>query len=139
MIDKYASRIWEIIRPLLDFPEGHPAPAFETGDPWHSVVFHDLPTLRGRTHHTIPKAQGSLELGGYHHPVKVISVLCTDKELTRWYENGIRVSLRVTVETRGAAQELVDSGGMIMGGRYKANHYVPRPRSSTPHTESPPT
>ncbi|KAJ7924131.1 hypothetical protein B0H13DRAFT_2654903 [Mycena leptocephala] len=82
MIDKYASRIWEIIRPLLDFPEGHPAPAFETGDPWHSVV------------------QGSLELGGYYHPVKAISVLCTDEELTRRYENGIRVSLRVTVETR---------------------------------------
>lgn len=139
MIDKYASCIWEIIRPLLDFLEGHPAPAFETGDPWHSVVFHDLPTLRGRTHYTIPKVQGPLELGGYYHPVKAISVLCTDEELTRRYENGIRVSLRVTVETRGAVQELVDSGGMIMGGRYKANHYVPWPCSSMPHTESPPT
>jgi hypothetical protein len=102
---------------MLNFPEGHPAPAFETGDPWHSIVFHDLPTLPDRAHYTIPKVQGSLELGGYYHPVKAISVLCTDEELTRRYENGIQVSLRVTVETRDAVQELVDSGGMIWAVR----------------------
>ncbi|KAF7339025.1 hypothetical protein MVEN_01978700 [Mycena venus] len=139
MIEKYASRIWEIIRPILHFPDGHPSPAFETGDPWHSVVFHDLPALPQRAEYTIPKVQNSLEIGGYYHPVKAISVLCTDEELARRCENGTWVSLRVTVETKDAAQELVDSGGMIMGGRYKATHYVPRSRSSTPRAESPPT
>ena len=79
----------------------------------------------------------TFEFGGYYHPVKAVSVLCTDEELTHRCENGTRVSLRVTVETKDAAQELVNSGGMIIGGRYKATHYVPRLRSSTPRAESP--
>ncbi|KAF7355664.1 hypothetical protein MSAN_01484200 [Mycena sanguinolenta] len=139
MIEKYALRIWEIIRPMLHFPDDHPPPAFESSDPWHSVVFHNVLALAQRASYTIPAVQYSLGLGGYHHTVKAISVLCTDEELARRHENGTRVSLRVTVETKEAAQKLVDLGGMIMGGRLKAYHYAPRARSPATHAESLPT
>ncbi|KAF7366212.1 hypothetical protein MVEN_00498400 [Mycena venus] len=136
MIDKYASQIWDSIRHVLGFPEGHPSPIFETGDSWHSVVFHNLPALPRRELYTLQRLQESLETGGFHGVVKACSIMCTDDELTRRGQNGIPVSMRVTVTTKEAAQELIDGGGMVLGGRYRATPYIPR--SCSPRADSVP-
>ncbi|KAK7021479.1 hypothetical protein R3P38DRAFT_3397014 [Favolaschia claudopus] len=131
IIDKYASQIWNIIRPVLHFPAGHPIPAFDTGDAWHSVVFHNVPPLPERQAYDPLNIRQMLTAGGFRHTVKAFSVLCTDEELSRRHSERLPVPLRVTVNSREAAQELVDNGGLIMGGRYKATHYVPRRRQIT--------
>ncbi|KAJ7768915.1 hypothetical protein B0H16DRAFT_1781075 [Mycena metata] len=130
IIKKYASRMWDRLRPILGYPVGYPTPVFETGDSWHSVVFHDVPALPTRAHYTHAAIQDSLEAGGFHHTIKAFSVLCTDEELSRRLRNGSPLSLRVTVPTRDAAQQLIDLGGLILGGRCRAAHYLPRPRST---------
>ncbi|KAJ7721997.1 hypothetical protein B0H16DRAFT_1737954 [Mycena metata] len=101
IIEKYASRIWDRIQPVLQYPVGHPAPGFETGDPWHSVVFHHVPALHTRDSYAHSDLQNSLEAGGFHHPVKAFSILCTDEELDRRSRLGLPVALRVTVSSQG--------------------------------------
>jgi hypothetical protein len=137
MIEKYATSIWNAIRPVLGYPAGHPCPTFETGNPWHSVVFHNVPSLDGRKSYDLLNIRQMLTAGGFRHTVKAFSILCTDEELSRRWVRRLTVPMRVTVDSREAAQELVDHGGMILGGRYRATHYVPRPHRPTPPPTDP--
>ncbi|KAJ7024678.1 hypothetical protein C8F04DRAFT_1270062 [Mycena alexandri] len=130
IIEKYAVRIWDRLRSTLDFPPGHPSPVFETGDSWHSVVFHNVPPLRNRSFYRLPDLQKSLETGGFLHGVKAFSVLCTDEELAHRMQKNLPVSLRITVASSDAAQQLVDHGGLLLGGRYRASHYSIRTRAT---------
>ncbi|KAJ6567611.1 hypothetical protein DFH09DRAFT_1081058 [Mycena vulgaris] len=80
MIDTYAHKLWNVLRPLLQFPVGHPHPTFDIGDSWHSVVFHNVPALQ-RKHYTLSGIRDSLRSGGFDHAVKAFSILCDDNEL----------------------------------------------------------
>ncbi|KAJ6599720.1 hypothetical protein DFH09DRAFT_1070448 [Mycena vulgaris] len=129
MIDTYAHKLWDVLRPLLRFPAGHPHPTFDTGDSWHSVVFHNVPALQ-RKHYTLSGIRDSLCSGGFDHAVKAFSILCDDNELDRRRAAFLGVPVRVSVLTATAAEQLVQEGGNLIGGRYCATHYIPRPRDT---------
>ncbi|KAJ7743057.1 hypothetical protein B0H14DRAFT_2637494 [Mycena olivaceomarginata] len=100
MIEKYATSIWNAIRPVLGYPAGHPCPTFETGNPWHSVVFHNVPSLEGRKSYDLLNVRQMLAAGGLHHTVKAFSILCTDKELSHRWVDRLTVPMRMTVDSR---------------------------------------
>jgi hypothetical protein len=129
LIETHQESIWRAIKPILRLPDTHPPPVFELAEPWHSVVFHNLPAS-GRSCYTLPLVQESLRVGGFDNVVKAIALLCSDEELRRRIDGGIPVSMRVSVPTAAAAQQLIDTGGSIIGGRYQATHYIPKPRTS---------
>ncbi|KAJ7752520.1 hypothetical protein DFH07DRAFT_774453 [Mycena maculata] len=130
MIETYALRIWDVLKPILQFPNNLPSPVFETGGSWHSVVFHNLPAAK---HHccALPHVQESLREGGFNHVVKAVSILCDDQELERRVKNKIPISMRISVP-----QQLVDRGGQIVGGRFRATHYLAKPRPLAPRSRS---
>ncbi|KAJ7207569.1 hypothetical protein GGX14DRAFT_567520 [Mycena pura] len=132
MIDTYAHKLWAVLRPLLHFPVDHPHPPFDTGDSWHSVVFHNVPTLRQRNCYTLSGIRDSLRSGGFDHAVKAFAILCDDVEFDRRQAAFLGVPMRVSVLTATAAQQLIRDGGNLIGGRCKATHYIPRRRDSTP-------
>ncbi|KAJ7713529.1 hypothetical protein DFH07DRAFT_784558 [Mycena maculata] len=112
MIETYTRRIWDVLKPILRLPDNLPLPMFETGGSWHSVVFHNLPAAKHDCY-ALPHVQESLREGGFNHVVKAISILCDDQELERRVKNKIPISMRVSVLTEAAAQQLVDRGGHI--------------------------
>ncbi|KAJ6597412.1 hypothetical protein B0H10DRAFT_1959767 [Mycena sp. CBHHK59/15] len=104
---------------------------FETGGSWHSVVFHNLPAT-ARTCYTLPLIQESLEEGGFGGIVKAFAFLCSDEEFARRSKEKVPVSMRVSVLSAADARQLVEEGGSIIGGRYRASHYAAKPRCPTP-------
>ncbi|KAJ7494412.1 hypothetical protein B0H11DRAFT_2277156 [Mycena galericulata] len=135
MIETYTRRIWDVLKPILRLPDNLPLPVFETGGSWHSVVFHNLPAAKHDCY-ALPHVQESLREGGFNHVVKAISILCDDQELERRVKNKIPISMRVSVLTEAAAQQLVDRGGHIVGGRFRATHYLAKPRTLAPRPKS---
>ncbi|KAJ7482113.1 hypothetical protein B0H11DRAFT_2193450 [Mycena galericulata] len=135
MIETYTRRIWDVLKPILRLPDNLPLPMFETGGSWHSVVFHNLPAAKHDCY-ALPHVQESLREGGFNHVVKAISILCDDQELERRVKNKIPISMRVSVLTEAAAQQLVDRGGHIVGGRFRATHYLAKPRTLAPRPKS---
>ncbi|KAJ7434055.1 hypothetical protein B0H11DRAFT_2208570 [Mycena galericulata] len=135
MIETYTLRIWDALKPILHFPDNHPSPVFETGGSWHSVVFHNLPAAKHDCY-ALLHVQDSLREGGFNHVVKAVSILCDDQELERRVKNKIPISMRVSVLTEAAAQQLVDRGGHIVGGRFRATHYLAKPRALAPRPKS---
>ncbi|KAJ7501410.1 hypothetical protein B0H11DRAFT_2188983 [Mycena galericulata] len=135
MIETYTLRIWDALKPILHFPDNHPSPVFETGGSWHSVVFHNLPAAKHDCY-ALLHVQDSLREGGFNHVVKAVSILCDDQELERRVKNKIPISMRVSVLTEAAAQQLVDRGGHIVGGIFRATHYLAKPRTLAPRPKS---
>lgn len=115
LIETHKDIIWRAIKPILRISDTHPPPVFESAESWHSVVFHKLPAS-GRSCYTLPLVQESLRTGGFDHVVKVIALLCSDEELRRRIDGGIPMSMRVSIPTAAAAQQLIDTGGTIIGG-----------------------
>ncbi|KAJ7482130.1 hypothetical protein B0H11DRAFT_2280202 [Mycena galericulata] len=135
MIETYTLRIWDALKPILHFPDNHPSPVFETGGSWHSVVFHNLPAAKHDCY-ALLHVQDSLREGGFNHVVKAVSILCDDQELERRVKNKIPISMRVSILTEAAAQQLVDRGGHIVGGIFRATHYLAKPRTLAPRPKS---
>ncbi|KAJ7893581.1 hypothetical protein B0H13DRAFT_2339612 [Mycena leptocephala] len=118
LIETHKDIIWRAIKPILRISDTHP------------------PLSSGCSCYTLPLVQESLRTGGFDHVVKAIALLCSDEELRHRIDGGIPVSMRVSVPTAAAAQQLINTGGTIIGGRYHATHYIPKPRTAEQHPNS---
>ncbi|KAJ6605202.1 hypothetical protein DFH09DRAFT_1353746 [Mycena vulgaris] len=124
IIDSHMDTIWSALRPLLGYSEGHECPRVDSGRPWHSVVFRDVPKLPSRDQYNISNAQRWLATGGFTSKVKAVSVLCSPEA----FEDSPSVSLRVSLSMEEYAQQLVDKGANLFGAWCRASHYVARSR-----------
>ncbi|KAJ6578752.1 hypothetical protein DFH09DRAFT_1276206 [Mycena vulgaris] len=124
IIDSHMDTIWSALWSLLGYSKGHECPRVDSGRPWHSVVFRDVPKLPSRDQYNILNAQRWLATGGFTSKVKAVSVLCSPEA----FEDSPSVSLRVSLLMEKYAQQLVDKGANLFGAWCRASHYVARSR-----------
>ncbi|KAJ6607852.1 hypothetical protein B0H10DRAFT_1955896 [Mycena sp. CBHHK59/15] len=126
-IGAHASAIWDAVRPLLGFPEGQAHPQFDWGNPWCSVVFHDVPVCGRPKHKFTPKTvQTWLGTGDFSGTVKAVSVLCQEDD----FATKQAISLHVSVLLDTDAEYLVENGGNLFGMRCRVSHYIARPHAA---------
>lgn len=118
--------IWGAIRVLLGFSKQHACPRVDTGEPWHSVVIHNVPVLARDEPSLIPADW--LEMGGFRGKVENFSFMCSFDELFKKKFASVRVSL----SSHADAELLVEKGALLFGSRCAVSHYVAKPRERTP-------
>ncbi|KAJ6458788.1 hypothetical protein C8R45DRAFT_942625 [Mycena sanguinolenta] len=120
--------IWQAIRPLIRFPADCPCPRVDGGSSWHSVVVHDVPTVKDTHRGSETSLTQWLYNGGFLGHVEDSSILCTDEALV---EREL-VPVRLALSSRGNAEFLVENGALLFGSRCRVSHYVARSKSNAP-------
>ncbi|KAJ7438200.1 hypothetical protein B0H11DRAFT_1935391 [Mycena galericulata] len=124
------AKIWKAIHPLLGLPAAYSRPPFELDNPWHSVVFHGVPTPPDRKPDTftLEAVEAWLDPGDVKGPVKAFSVLCRPED----FGTKTSVAVRVSLSSEADAQRLVENGGCFHGAQCRVTHYSRKSRSVTP-------
>ncbi|KAJ7782952.1 hypothetical protein B0H16DRAFT_1494864 [Mycena metata] len=130
---QHQGKIWATIRSRLQLPEGCEPPLFETDEPWHSVVFHDVPVPdAGSINYT--RVDKSLRQAT-SAPVRVTdyAVLCRPEDL----HSKRCVAVRVSLSSAAVASGLIKNGGFMIGAWCRVSPYAgKRPKSPSPGTIS---
>ncbi|KAJ7138324.1 hypothetical protein C8R44DRAFT_848165 [Mycena epipterygia] len=122
----HKAEIWTAIHPLLKLPTKYLRPPFEVDGPWHSVVFHGVPTASTQSLDCkdITAWFDSHDVKG---KVKALSILCRPEDLS----TRNTVAVQVSLDSEADAEFLVKNGGCFYGLQCRVTRYNARKLRST--------